>query len=65
MRGGITSFPNTFIIGLHEGTQRNRVDGWTLIIQGNSPKAVGVLGGDIRSSAAIKFDVYDLRRGIG
>jgi hypothetical protein len=59
-----THFSTTFWMRLHEGTQPNPADGYTFILQGNSPTAIGAGGGglgyqNIPNSVAIKFDVFN------
>jgi hypothetical protein len=63
-RVGIRGFTTTFQVRLHEGTQPNPADGFTFLIQANSPTALGFGGGSlgyqgIPNSVAIKFDVFD------
>jgi hypothetical protein len=63
-RVGIRGFTTTFQVRLHEGTQPNPADGFTFLIQANSPTALGFGGGSlgyqgILNSVAIKFDVYN------
>jgi hypothetical protein len=63
-RVGIRGFTTSFQVRLHEGTQPNPADGFTFIIQTNSPTALGGTGGalgyqGIPNSVAIKFDVFD------
>jgi hypothetical protein len=63
-RVGIRGFTTSFQVRLHEGTQPNPADGFTFIIQANSPTALGFGGGSlgyqgIPNSVAIKFDVYN------
>jgi hypothetical protein len=59
----ITNFSTTFTFRFSEGSVP-RADGITFIIQGNSPQALGSIGGGlgyggIRNSLAIKFDLYN------
>jgi hypothetical protein len=59
-----THFSTTFWVRLHEGTQPNPADGYSFILQGNSPAALGAGGGGlgyqgIPNSVAIKFDVFN------
>jgi hypothetical protein len=63
-RVGIRGFTTSFQVRLHEGTQPNPADGFTFLIQTNSPSALGGGGGalgyqGIPNSMAIKFDVFD------
>jgi hypothetical protein len=63
-RVGIRGFTTSFQVRLHEGTQPNPADGFTFLIQANSPTALGFAGGSlgyqgIPNSVAIKFDVYN------
>jgi hypothetical protein len=63
-RVGIRGFTTSFQVRLHEGTQPNPADGFTFLIQANSPTALGFAGGSlgyqgIPNSVAIKFDVFD------
>src|SRR5262245_45286535 len=63
-RVGIRGFTTTFQVRLHEGTQPNPADGFTFLIQANSPTALGGGGGalgyqGIPNSVAIKFDVFN------
>jgi hypothetical protein len=63
-RVGIRGFTTSFQVRLHEGTQPNPADGFTFLIQANSPTALGGGGGSlgyqgIPNSVAIKFDVFD------
>ena len=70
-RAGVRGFRSRFTFRVHEGTTP-RADGFTLIIQSNSPTALGPGGGGlgygpdrpgptrgIRNSVAIKFDFFD------
>jgi hypothetical protein len=59
----ITSFTTTFVFRFSEGTPQ-RADGITFIIQGNSPLALGAIGGGLgyaglHNSVAIKFDLFN------
>jgi hypothetical protein len=63
-RVGIRGFTTSFQVRLHEGTQPNPADGFTFLIQSNSPTALGGGGGSlgyqgIPNSVAIKFDVFN------
>jgi hypothetical protein len=63
-RVGIRGFTTSFQVRLHEGTQPNPADGFTFLIQADSPSSLGGGGGSlgyqgIPNSVAIKFDVYD------
>jgi hypothetical protein len=63
-RVGIRGFTTSFQVRLHEGTQPNPADGFTFLIQTNSPTALGFAGGSlgyqgIPNSVAIKFDVFN------
>jgi hypothetical protein len=63
-RVGIRGFTTTFQVRLHEGTQPNPADGFTFLIQADSPNSLGGGGGSlgyqgIPNSVAIKFDVYN------
>jgi hypothetical protein len=63
-RVGIRGFTTSFQVRLHEGTQPNPADGFTFIMQANSPTALGFGGGSlgyqgIPNSVAVKFDVWD------
>jgi hypothetical protein len=58
----IANFSTNFTFRFSEGTVP-RADGITFIIQGNSPQALGAVGGGlgyagIHNSVAIKFDLY-------
>ena len=60
---GIRAFTTSFRFRVHEGTTP-RADGFTFIIQNNSPAALGANGnalgyGGIRNSMAVKFDFYN------
>src|SRR5262249_52982144 len=62
-RVGIRGFTTSFQVRLHEGTQPDPADGFTFILQTNSPTALGGTGGalgyqGIPNSVAIKFDVF-------
>src|SRR5437588_580983 len=70
-RVGVRAFTSSFTFRIHEGTTP-RADGFTFIIQANSPTALGPGGGGlgygpdhpgsarvIRNSVAIKFDIFD------
>jgi hypothetical protein len=63
-RIGVAGFTTSFSVRLHEGTQFNYADGFTFVLQANSPTALGQPGGGIGyqgigNSVAIKFDTYD------
>src|SRR5262249_32973491 len=63
-RVGVRGFTTSFQVRLHEGTQPNPADGFTFIIETNSPTALGGGGGSlgcqgIPSGGAIKFDVFN------
>src|SRR5262249_11699716 len=60
----IRGFTTSFQVRLHEGTQPNPADGFTFVIETNSPTALGGGGGSlgyqgILNSVAVKFDVFD------
>jgi hypothetical protein len=62
-KANITNFSTTFVFRFSEGTVP-RADGITFIIEGNSPQALGALGGGlgyagIHNSVAIKFDLFN------
>jgi Legume lectin domain. len=62
-RVGIRGFTTSFRFRVHEGTTP-RADGFTFIIQSNSPAALGASGmalgyGGIRNSLAVKFDFFN------
>jgi hypothetical protein len=62
-KANITNFTTTFDFRFSEGTVP-RADGITFIIQGDSPLALGSLGGGlgyggIHNSVAIKFDLFN------
>jgi hypothetical protein len=57
------SFTTTFEVRLHEGSQPNYADGFTFVLQANSPTALGMGGAGIGyqgigHSAAVKFSTY-------
>jgi hypothetical protein len=59
----VLNWTTEFTVRLHEGTQPNYADGFTFVLQANSPYAVGAgLGGlgyqGITNSVAIKFDTF-------
>src|SRR5262249_59787535 len=69
-RVNIDSFPTRFVFRVHDGTNPP-ADGFAFVIQGNSPLALGAVGGalgygpaqfqparGIRNSVAVKFDFY-------
>jgi hypothetical protein len=62
-RVDITSFSTTFIFQIRDGTTPP-ADGLAFVIQGNSPTALGALGGGlgyqgIPNSVAVKFDIFN------
>jgi hypothetical protein len=59
----ILNWTTQFTVRLHEGTQPNYADGFTFVIQANSPYALGAGQGGlgyqgITNSVAIKFDTF-------
>jgi hypothetical protein len=63
-RIAVAGFTTSFSVRLHEGSQPSYADGFTFVLQANSPTALGQAGGGIgyqgiANSVAIKFDTYD------
>src|SRR5262249_38404104 len=63
-RVGIRGFTTSFQVRLHEGTQPNPADGFTFVIETDTPTALGGGGGSlgyqgIPKSVAVKFDVWN------
>jgi hypothetical protein len=63
-RMAVAGFTTSFSVRLHEGSQPSYADGFTFVLQANSPTALGQASGGIGyqgigNSVAIKFDTYN------